>query len=158
MNTFLIQFLPDPQTAVKDMYRAIQPGGVLGFGIWHYHNDPNQAWPKACHILDPTYKAPKPHVAIAWYSTQELEKALRDVGLRDVRSETITVQHTHPSTESFLTFWFEGKIPAIQSMINDWTGSLEDVKRELAKIIREQYDDGKALFLSFAIAAGKKPL
>jgi len=54
-------------------------------------------------------------------------------------------------------FWFEGGNPAIQSMVDDWKGSMEEVKRELERIVREEHDDGRALFLDFAIAAGKKP-
>jgi hypothetical protein len=42
-------------------------------------------------------------------------------------------------------------------MVDDWKGSMEEVKRELERIVREEHDDGRALFLDFAIAAGKKP-
>ena len=76
--------------------------------------------------------------------------------LPEVRLEIVSVRHVHESTESFKKFWFEGKNPATQSMINDWKGIVEDVKRELAVIVKEKHDDGKALFLDFATAAGKK--
>ena len=127
LSTFMVQFLPDPQGAIEEMCRTVRPGGVLGVGIWDERNEPNQAWAKACRTLDTGYRVPKPHDESAWYSTGELEKALSNAGLKEVRSEIVSVRHVHESTGSFMKFWFEGGNPAIQSMVNDWKGSMEDV-------------------------------
>jgi ubiquinone/menaquinone biosynthesis C-methylase UbiE len=86
LNTLMVQFLPDPQDAVEGMCRALRLGGVLGLGIWDEKNEPNRAWARACRALDPGYRVPKPHDESAWYSTGELEKALGDAGLEEVKS------------------------------------------------------------------------
>ena len=119
--------------------------------------DPVHAWGKACRAVDPTYVMPKMHDASAWYSTAELEAALTEAGLKDVRTEIVTVRHVHESTDSFVRFWMDGENPAVISLVNDWKGSREVVRRALEKVVREEYGDGKKLYIDFAIAAGRKP-
>ena len=156
LSTFMIQFLPNPQEVVGEMYRTLQPRGVIGLAIWDKNNDPINAWGKACRAVDPNYVVPKAHDPSAWYSTRELETALSDGGFREIRTDIVRVMFEQPNTESFLRFWFEAKNPSMESLINAWKGSKEDVKKELARIIREEHDDGKHLVIDFALAVGKK--
>lgn len=157
LSTFMIQFLPHPQKVLEELCKTVRPGGVLGLGIWDGNMDPVHAWRKACHAVDPCYVMPKMHDASAWYSTGELEVALEEAGLEGVKSEIVTVRHLHESTESFVSFWMDGQNPAVLSLIHDWKGDRGKVRRELERVVREDYGDGKKLYIDFAVAAGRKP-
>ena len=152
----MIQFLPGPQGVVDEMYRLLRPGGVLGLGIWDRNNDILNAWARACKMLDPEYEVPKAHDPEAWYTVEELEEALRRAGLSGVRSEVVKVHFEWERTEDFIKFLFEEGNPSFVSLINAWTGDLGDIKRELTRIIRDEHDDGRAIFINTLLAVGKK--
>lgn len=156
LSTFVIQFLPNPDFAVAEMARVLKPTGVLGLGIWEKNKDPIIAWAKACMAIDPLYKVPKAYDNSAWYTVEEVETALTKAGLKDVKSEVLRVRFEHESAESYVNFWFEGKDTAAESLMNAWTGNAQDVRREMLKIIREEYDDGKAVFINMGLTAGRK--
>ena len=156
LSTFMIQFLSNPQEVVEEMHRTLQPGGVIGLGIWDQHNDPINAWGKACRAVDPSYVVPKAHDPSAWYSTEELETALKEAGFVDIRTDIVRVDFNQPDAESLVRFWFEAKNPSMESLINAWKGSKEEVKREMARIVREEHEDGGNLIIDFALAVGKK--
>jgi ubiquinone/menaquinone biosynthesis C-methylase UbiE len=167
LSTFMIQFLPNGQGVVEEMCRILQPGGVLGLGIWDKETDLLVSWAKACRAVDPGYEVPKSHDVDAWYSVPEMEDALKKAGLKDVQSDVVRVKFEYGknTTEELVEFWFEGENPSAVWLINalkksieegEFRGTIQDVRAALGKIIRDEYDDGQGLFLSMSLAAGRK--
>jgi hypothetical protein len=137
------------------MCRLLRPNGVLGLGIWDRNNDILNSWARACRTVDPEYQVPKAHDESAWYTTEELEMALRKAALKAVRSEVVKVHFEWERTDDFIRFLFEEKNPSLVSLVNAWTGDLEDVKREMTRKIREEHDDGRAIFINTLLVVGR---
>lgn len=122
---------------------------------------------KACWAFDPTYKVPKGHDVNAWYTVPEMEDAMKKAGLKDVRSEVVRVKclDEKSSAEEFTRHWNEGKNPAHVMLMNSvsrtveagtFNGTLKDVLKEFGRIIREEYDDGRSVYMSMDLAVGRK--
>ncbi|MCJ1390001.1 hypothetical protein MMC18_002859 [Xylographa bjoerkii] len=80
---------------------------------------------------------PEVYNTSAWYSTGKLKAALTGAGLKELKSEIVTVHHVHDSRESFLE------------------KDREKVKWELEKMVRGEPGDGNKLYIDSATAVGR---
>ena len=156
LSTFMVQFTPSPETVLREMYRVLQPGGVVGIGIWGQGIDTLNIWQDACRTIDPQYVAPSTFPQGTWTTTDELEKALKDAEFTEVRSEASKLHFDFEDTEAFLRFMFESKHPTMQKFIGSWTGDLGEVRKAVEKIVRERFDDAKAIYLDIILSVAKK--
>ena len=157
-STFMLQTITTPLAAVQEMYDVLQPGGVIGIGLWARRNGPFEIWERACQLLDPRYKNTAtpfddPH---AWRTTEELNAALERVGFKDVQSQELKMPFPFESTEAFMKFWFEAKNPAALNLMKGWDKPIEETRRAVEKVVSEEYDGGKEVYTWAVLGVGRK--
>ena len=165
-STFMLQFAVRPEIALADMYRVLQPGGVIGLGIWGENNDPIAIWQQACRSVDRDYVTPHAYEPKAWKNKQEVEAAMRAVGFRDVKSEVARVPLVFEGVEEYLAFWFGAKNPVAQGLIAHWMGvnadgepkrGVNEVKSAVEKVLVEgRYECGRKVFVEVVLTVGSK--
>ena len=155
-STFVLQWMMDPVQAIRGVHHVMKPDGVLGIGIWGEQIDSYAVWERACKNLDPTSVIPDLFVDGAWRTPEQLENVLRELGFRDLKSETMMVPFEFMSAKEYATFWFEGKNPGAMKVIKAWKGDLKAVRAEVERIVQEDYDNGRSLALQVVLTTGKK--
>ncbi|KAI4147628.1 MAG: hypothetical protein LQ340_005477 [Diploschistes diacapsis] len=159
LSAFMVQFLPGPDALVAEWRGALRPGGVLGLACWGARLDHFEAWRAACRALDAGYRVPKLHDDDAWYSLAEIRAALHRAGFRDLLADTVRVPCAVRETAAVMRWWFEGRNPSTEGLLNDWMrhgGRLEPVRAAMERIVREEYDDGRGLYVELLVVAGRK--
>lgn len=156
LSTFMHQFITPVQKSVEESFRVLQPGGVLGIGIWS-KNEVFKPWDAACLNLDPSYKPMEPGSGLfEWRDADQMEAAYSAAGLTDLKSAKLELHMVWASAEEFADYFLTAKNPGFLAAQSTWKGSLEDVRGELIKVTREQFDDGK-IFVEAAFTVGRKP-
>jgi len=61
-NTFMLQTINNPVTALREMHSVLRTDGVIGIALWAKCNNPFEIWEFACRSLDPEYVLPDPFV------------------------------------------------------------------------------------------------
>ncbi|MDQ6708924.1 MAG: class I SAM-dependent methyltransferase [Candidatus Dormibacteraeota bacterium] len=84
-----LQFFPDRGAAIREMFRALRPGGRLVVAVWREIalQPIFDAINTALHECLPAEKVAPYAAPFRWSSGQELASALRGQGFRDVRLE-----------------------------------------------------------------------
>lgn len=156
-STFMLQTITTPLAAVQEMHAVLAPGGVVGIGIWAQRNGPFEIWEQACKSIDPTYNLPPPFDdPKAWRTREELEDALNKVGFSNVSSEDVTMPFSFESTEAFMQFWFGAKNPASVKVMSNWKGDMDEAKKAVARVVREEYRNGKDVKTWAVLGVGRK--
>lgn len=156
LSTFMHQFITPVQKSVEEAFRVVQPGGVLGIAIWS-KNEVFKPWDAACLNLDPAYKPTEPGPGMfEWRDTDQMEAAYSAAGFTDLTSSKMELRMVWSSAEEFADYFLTAKNPGFLMAQSAWKGKIEDVREELIKVTREQFDDGKIL-VEAAFTVGKKP-
>ena len=156
-NTFMLQFLTEPFQAVQQMHDVLQPGGVLAIGVWGPQIVPYDIFEKACQKFDPGYTILLPfHDPHAWRTTNELSRVFAKLDLEHVHTQYVKMPFPFHGAASYLKFWFDALNPGAQYVIKSYTADIEPVKREIARIVEEEYGGGKDIFMNAALAVGRK--
>ncbi|KAK3167187.1 hypothetical protein OEA41_010313 [Lepraria neglecta] len=156
-NTFMLQTITTPLAALKEMYNVISPCGTMGIAIWAQRNGPFEIWERACQSIDPSYQLPAPFDdPEAWRTKEELQTALRQVGLQDVECEEISMPFEFESTKAYMDFWFGAKNPAAVKVMSDWKGSMDKVVKAVERVVRDEYDSGKKIFAWAVLGTGTR--
>lgn len=155
--TYMLQTITTPVDALREMHQLLQPSiGVVGIACWDQQNDPFDIWEKACQTIDPLYKLPipfdDPH---AWRTEEEVAKGLKEAGFKDVATERLTSPFPFDGTQKFMDFWFVQGNPAALRCMSNWQGSMEEAKKAVEKVCREQYDDGHAICTKAVLGVGR---
>ncbi|KAG8526368.1 uncharacterized protein KY384_000361 [Bacidia gigantensis] len=120
-STFMVCLAQEPEKIMKEMFRVMKPGGILGLGVWAepYVSFWNDAFTKAARELEPTY-SPVKLMAEQWTFREEVEKRIREAGFVDVNVWETQKSPTFPNVEQLAAVFIEGRNPALQKMINSW--------------------------------------
>ena len=155
LSSFMLQYTYNPSGAVREMYRILRPGGVVGLANW-IDVAINWPWNKACKRLDPNFEPVKHFDEAAWTTEQEVEAALMKVGFQEVRSELVRTRMQFESAEDFVNYWYNSKNPGMVKAQSGWKGDPEEVRGMFEKVVREEWGDGKNFEMCAALTVGRK--
>lgn len=156
LSTFMVQFVPQPMSVVREMYRTCTPGGMIGLGIWG-EMDVKHAWDDACMELDP--EGYTPHNSFAeggWETAEEVESALIEAGFRDIQTEKFHAAWHFQSAEQFADFWIGCGNPGIMKMQSGWKGNLREVRDTMIRVVNEKYGGGNKFVMQAFLMVGRK--
>lgn len=156
-STFMIMFTLEPMDVVRGLHRVLKPGGLIGLALWGEVIGPNSIWEEACQTLDPTYRLPPPYTdPNAWRTPREAEDALRVVGFKEIHTEVYKVPFEFEDTASYLRFWYGSRNPVSDRFKESFKGDETEVKRALAKVLKEKYSDARSIMVETVLAVGRK--
>ena len=156
-STFMVMFTLEPLNVVREIHRVLEPGGLIGLGIFGERVGPNTLWEEACQTLDPTYKLPSPFTdPNAWRTEDALAGALRQVGFKEIQTQIYRAPFELGNTDAYLNFWYGGKNPVADRFKQSFKGDQEEAKRALEKVLKERYNDAKSIFVDTVLATGRK--
>lgn len=155
LTTFMLQFINPAKQAVAEMYRILQPGGIIGNTIWS-SSGCIDLWSMAVRSVDPSFKAED-----MWTedvrSPRDLKQAYTEAGFVDIQTTETPMYLEFDSAEGFVDYFIGAGNPFFGLVKATWSeGQAEDVRDELVKIVREHYDNGKIPFVA-ACVVGRKP-
>ncbi len=154
--TFMVQFTPTPTNVLREMYRVLQPSGTIGIGIWGGGISTRTIWEDACRTIDPEYVAPSPFPSGTWTTSDEIDKALVDAGFTEVSSESSKLHFDFEGVAAFMRFMFDSEHPTMEKFKNSWPGDLGEVKSAVKKVVIEDYDNAKGIYLDIVLSVAKK--
>ncbi|KAJ3493084.1 hypothetical protein NLG97_g4969 [Lecanicillium saksenae] len=148
-----LHIIPNPDAAVKEAMRVLQPGGVFGATTFPEHKE-NKFWfadVQSAFAAMP-FEAPYPdqmpmqmHKSGTWYDPDWVEKHLQELGLKDVKVTVETDSYYIDSADAFLDH-FGMMLGFVIKML--WTEEqqaahpVEEVKELLHKHLVEKYNGG----------------
>ncbi|KAL9117917.1 MAG: hypothetical protein Q9187_005540 [Circinaria calcarea] len=156
LSTFAIQFVPDPLRAMSEMYRVTVPGGVIGLGTWG-NLDMNAPWTDACRTFEPGYTSPNYGFAEGWSTEEQVKAQFEKVGCSQVETRIVRPKWKFKGDE-YIQFWFESKIPAIETILGPWreSGKIDEVRPVFERIVKEKYNGGQDFGMEAILAFAKK--
>jgi SAM-dependent methyltransferase len=98
----VLNFVPDPASAVAEMARATRPGGVLGAAVWDYGvgMQPLRLFWDAAARVDPSTRG-QDEGSMPLAGAGELADAWRSHGLRDVRDGALEVRRRYGTFDDY---------------------------------------------------------
>ena len=159
LSIFMLQYSTQPTGVLGAIYHNLQPGGVVGIGLWGEMKGPVLLWEEAYKEIDPHYKIPPPHEYMAWTEASELEVALKRAGFRGIESEIWPLNFGCQSTEELMEFWYEGGNPVPTRLTEAWiakNGDSTAVRRVHDKIARERYNDARGVVIEVLLTTARK--
>ncbi|KAL8685844.1 MAG: hypothetical protein Q9224_005647 [Gallowayella concinna] len=156
LSTFMLQFAPEPQTALQEMYRVTKPNGTLGLCMWgEICFDP--PWEETARYFEPDYVFPHTWTS-DWADGDKLQRYVEDAGFKDVKLQTIRPRWDFQSPEQFFEYSFESKNPEVMRGYQPWwdKGMESTMRPMFEKIVRERYGGAKDFDMEvFMIVATK---
>ena len=139
LSTFMLQFAPDPRSALREMYRVTKPGGTLGLCMWGELCF-DAPWEETVRHFEPAYTYPHTWTP-DWSDEGRLMKYIQEVGFQDVRSRTIWPRWNFGSPEEFSGYFLESQNPEfVRAYRPWWDKGMESVMRPLfERIVKEKY-------------------
>ena len=158
-SSFTFPFVSDPHAAVRSLCRVVKPGGAIGIAMWGPVLDLTEIHNAACKRLRPDYTPARQDVPGSWREEAEHRYALESAGVEDVCVETIRMPFEAGDAKGCCDYWFRGGNPVPGKMVGDWVEqgwSAQELEREYERIVREEYGDGKRVFMDAVLGWGIK--
>jgi SAM-dependent methyltransferase len=111
LSLLALNFVPDRDTALREMARVTRPGGVVAAAVWDYGDGMEMLrafWDEAV-ALDPD--APDER-HMPWSRRGELATAWREQGLHDVADTSLTIAQSFASFDDYWQPFLLGQGPA----------------------------------------------
>jgi ubiquinone/menaquinone biosynthesis C-methylase UbiE len=138
----VLQFVPEPDRAVREMRRVTRSGGTVAAATWDTRGGVvvQRMFFDTAAVLDPNagrYRASA--CARAMSRKDGLIEAWRNAGLIDVEVDSLTIRMDY---ESFVDFWssIDGRDGPYAAYLGTIT---EDTKRIVRQLVEEAYLDGE---------------
>ncbi|KAI4125970.1 MAG: hypothetical protein LQ338_003996 [Usnochroma carphineum] len=156
-NTFVLQTIINPSSAIREMHTVLAPTGIIGIALWAQRNGPFEIWERACQTLDPSYTLPSPFDdPHAWRTCEELERALKDAGFTDIKTEEVTMPFPFEGAAEFTDFWFGARNPGPERCMSNWNGDRDKIKTVVEHVCKEAFADGREIYTSAVLGLGRK--
>lgn len=142
VSMLVLQFIPKPELAVREMCRVTQPGGTVAAATWDSRGGlvAQRMFFDTAAMLDQNGHQRRAKAYTRPMSRPgELARAWRDAGLKDVTQDMLTIRMDF---ESFADFWApaEGK----DGPVADFVATLGvEAKAKLRDMVRLAYLDGE---------------
>jgi SAM-dependent methyltransferase len=157
VSQLVLQFLPEPLQAVREMKRVVRPGGTVAACVWDaYGGQPHirMLWDTAS-----TLGFVKQHSIIRSLGTEgEMEAAWRAAGLTDVVPGEISMRFVF---ENFYDYWspfLGGDGPIGEMVMGLGTSDRALLERKMREIYVSNRPDGRRSFIASAwICKGTVP-
>ena len=156
LGTWMASFTLNPLDEIREMYRLLNPGGLIGIGLWGERTGPNVIWEEACQTLDPEYKLPLPFTDSSAWENQGVSSALRHISFEDIHTEKCKVPFEFENTASYLKFWYKDGNTVANRFVQSFKGDKEEAKKALEQVLKEKYDDARKIFVEIVLATGTK--
>lgn len=132
LSLLVLNFIPDPATALREMIRATRPGGTVAAAVWDYGQGMELLrafWDEAI-ALDPAMDArDERHMPLCRQG--ELAALWRQHGLQDVSEETLTIETPFVSFDDYWLPFLEQQGPAGQYVASLTAGGREQLRLRL---------------------------
>lgn len=153
-----------PLSVVRQIHDVLQPGGVVGIGIWGPSPDPYKIWERACRTIDPDLILPDQYGdPAAWRTPGDLAANLQKAGFGDIKTIFTRIPFVFPSGEAYADFWLSGKNPGVQIVIDEWNRESEAAGRNplavrdvLVKVVNEEWSNGADICVEFVMGVGRR--
>jgi SAM-dependent methyltransferase len=113
LSLLVVNFIPDPQKAVREMRRVTRGGGTVAAAVWDYREGMEMLrvfWDAAIALRPGDDKADERHMPFS--GRGELAALWRSQGLRDVVEEGLTIETRFTSFDDYWAPFTEKQGPA----------------------------------------------
>lgn len=149
LSLLVLNFIPDPQKAVREMKRVTRRGGVVAAAVWDYREGMEMLrvfWDAAIGLRPGDDKADERHMPFS--GRGELAALWRSQGLRDVTEEELTIETPFGS---FADFW--GPFTEKQGPAGAYVVALPAAQREELRLRLRQRVLGSETDRPFVLSA-----
>lgn len=135
LSQLVVNFMPDPETGVREMARVTRPGGVVASSVWDYAGEMTllRAFWDAAREVDPERAAAADEgIVMRWCGDGELAKLWWTAGLRHVRFGPLVVRASYADFEDLWSPLPTGVAPSgafCKSLEADRRDALRDAYR-----------------------------
>jgi SAM-dependent methyltransferase len=114
VSGLVLNFLPDPRAAVRELVRVARPGGTVAAYVWDYADgmQPIRAFWDAAIELAPSAREADEAVRFPLCSPGRLQELFESAGLRDVSTRTIDSEAVFRDFDDYWTPFLSGVGPA----------------------------------------------
>ncbi|QIW99509.1 hypothetical protein AMS68_005027 [Peltaster fructicola] len=158
-TTYAIQFTPDAQEAVNQMYRVLKPGGTAGILIWGDYVGMADIHDRACRLVNPQYRAAEPMAGKAWSGRVEHRQALMKAGFQNVEINGCLMPWYTETGEDFARYWFDFKNPVPELMLAGAAKqgiTREQLRPVVTKLVNDEYSGPRGIVGTAVLGWGTK--
>jgi SAM-dependent methyltransferase len=149
VSQLVLQFLPDPYPAVKEMRRVVRPGGVVAACVWDsFGGQPyfRILWDTASALgLDSSRSLFRP-----LSTAGEMEAMWRRAGLIDVKQDTITTRFDYANFDDYWSPFLSGDAPPGQFVMSLALEQRATLERQVRHVFLSGRPDGHRSFIGAA--------
>ena len=142
LSSLVLQFIPEPDRAVREMRRVTRPGGIVAAATWDTRGGVvvQRIFFDTAAVIDPNAARYRAVSCTRRMSRRDgLLEAWHNAGLTNVEADNLTIRMDF---ESFLDFW-----SSIDGRDGPYAGYLvtlaDDTKRTLRRLVEAAYLDGE---------------
>lgn len=142
LSSLVLQFIPEPDRAVREMRRVTRSGGIVAAATWDTRGGvvAQRMFFDTAAVLDPNAARHRATACARAMSRKEgLLEGWSDAGLVDIEADCLTIRMDYAS---FLDFW-----SSIDGRDGPYAGYLatltDDTRRTLRRLVEAAYLDGE---------------